>query len=293
MWTLLLAAAGATEYGPPQTVIWPEDTAPRDAVIYVRDAYGPLAAPPLLLAGVPVPTTDRPMLDTQGRTWHVLVPDALLEAGATYTVTGAGGYGDTTFEVEDRLAAPVGPPVPYRRWRGDCETGVSLAYRVCGDGVVHLVAFGDTEPPTPSLDAPGDARIGSSGEATLSLDVSSGWDLTVWVGDLDEAGRFGGWWAGDPVEPPPSGMAIAEKPIGATGGTDTTATGLTTCPPFSGWERLSAKECGPTELVVVEVSECGCQTGPSPATPLVGLALAACLSRRTSRSRRTGSAAPR
>lgn len=285
----LVALAVPSTPGPPQVVIWPDgqEAVPVDSVVYLRETRSDLPDPTFTRDdGAPVPFTSVLLEGTDALWWRMIVAEEALAPGG-YTVGTQGTL--ATFTVEDRLADTVDPPSPYRRWTSsDCEDEGTLSYRVCGGGILHLVEVGDTGPSGPGLDLASVVVIGT-GEDTLrlfgNLGVEAGWSGRVWISSLDEAGRFTGWWAGDPVELPAPGVYVTEAPSGTTATPGGTITSIGECPAFSGWERIEEADCAAAEVVTTTEPGCGCRTpGPLAGGWVFGLLL---FSRRSSRSSRS------
>ncbi|MEQ1508177.1 MAG: hypothetical protein ABMB14_38460 [Myxococcota bacterium] len=299
------SVAHATPAGPPpdRELVFPNGLAdpfqtggPRDTAIVLLDRRADLPGPPVIGPdGATIEVTSYLLQGTDGLGWRVLVPTAPLEPGA-YAVQVS--TGDHPFTVRDELAAEVAPPGKVRRSTASECGGVStLTYRACGGGVLHLAALGDEPPPEPTLDDPGSATVVGYGEFDLPLatlfQVEPGWTGTVWLGDLDAAGRFTGWWAGDPVALPEPGTIRIETPSDTLPSSGTsTPIGVSICAVFTEWEVLVEQDCTGTELVT-EIAGCGCRaipgaTGPAGAatTSAAGAALVALgvVSRRRPRS---------
>lgn len=280
MFRLGVMAFAGTSYLPEQRVIWPDnrDVAPVDTVVYVVE-YGSGSQEPVLLrdADAAVVEVTPHLLAGVASAWWVLVPDEPLAPGG-YSVSLA--LGDVaTFTVGADVAEVASAPVPYRRWMnaGCADYPDTLSYRACGGGVLHLAAVGADEPPTPTLDNLGDSLVAGAGEDSLEIadPFRAEAEITVWIGDLDEAGRFTGWWDGDAVGMPSAGSTTTEGPNGTPPSTGGTPTSVAECPLFSGWELLSETDCSPTELVTTTETEtttvpggCGCRGAPGPASGL-------------------------
>ncbi|MEQ1504184.1 MAG: hypothetical protein ABMB14_18220, partial [Myxococcota bacterium] len=177
-------------YTPPdRELIWPDGVhdVPRDTAIFLLERVEDLALPQVTGPSGALDLPSRVLQGIDGLWWRVLVPTAPFEPGA-YVIEVEGV--DVGFTVVDEDAAVAEPPGKFRRWTSaSCGDGSSggLSYRVCEGGVIHLAVTGDDEPPAPTLDDPGEARVVGAGEQPLDLTrlfgVRIGFTETVWLGD--------------------------------------------------------------------------------------------------------------
>ena len=270
-----LAALATSTPGYDQEVVWPrnDDVVGTDAVIYAVDLEPDQVDPLLYLDGVEVPATTYLLDGVDGKTWRVSVPNAPLAPGA-YVAT-AGSYDQVSFTVDEAQSPVASVPGPYTRVRGDCPGARVLRLRPCGDAILFLVAVGDVEPASPSLDDLGTAWVGNALTTWFDVPVDD-FPLTVWVGGLDEAGRFTGWWPGDTVTSP-GGQVVQEAPAGSDASAHVSPA-RATCTGDGPWERLEGDVC---EAVAdddgapsAEASTgCGCASGGPGASWILFLGL--------------------
>ncbi|MEQ1502339.1 MAG: hypothetical protein ABMB14_08915 [Myxococcota bacterium] len=239
-----------TSTPPSQWVAWPleRDVVGPDAVVYVRSTV-PDAPPPswVVQPALEEVAYDRGPLTADG-SWAALVPQAPIPPG-DHTISGDDFV--RWFVVNTDPTPVAAPPSPMlRSRRASCAGGATeLVYMVCGGGVVHLGAVSEARPVDLTL---GDLTVGQPLGVTFddlhvdTLGIADGWAGTVWFGDFDGAGRFTGWWPGDPVEVPTDGWAW-ERPIGWRD--DLVASDPEACVPFTGWASVDAGACDDTASV--------------------------------------------
>lgn len=304
------AATVFTECGPsfgPHTFLaWPEPgPGPSDGIVVVQrmGSDASMEGIDLVLydevgAEIAVDRYDLPSL--QGESLAVLAPRAPLPAG-TYTVEASDGSRIRDFEVVDAVAEPGGPPVPIARSLGSeiargswscpeqIETHSELGYQLCSEVPmpISLLAFGDSEPPPPTLAELGEAVAGVTGQLWSWPELAPGTSATVWLGGFDGAGRFTGWTP-DLVQMPPAQTLVTERAEGAPLEFEGIPGVHEACPTEVVWTLASSGSC---ELWAVdacappaepeEARACGCATGPSAGLWALGLAGLLALRRRS------------
>jgi hypothetical protein len=310
----LAAPALATSTVPQPEIVYPDGpgAVSLTPMLIVSQPVGYGAGTVVLVdeAGLDVPFTlaSVPSVD-DGVQFDLVVPDAPLADGASYTLSLEVGTGyvveEVTFGASALATPPVAPPVPVTRdlltdrtFTGYGSSTVvfdTVRYRLCSVDEVALFVVGEgaTEPPAPTPVAPGDVWAAARDSFDLGwvLDLGPGDAATLWFGAFDRDGGFSGWTGPDALVMPASGCTRLEEMPGREGGGTTTPTAFSECPPFGAWAEAEPESCpaplgGDTGASAASSSCGGCRSGSMAGGWLaVGLALVPVLRRRRAAAR--------